>query len=158
VRWAPARFAHPFPLDGQHALTACWQCHAGNPPVFAGTPNQCDACHRGDFESSPFPGHSAFQKTCLDCHSTSAWKGGTGLHPESVFPIQSTVHAYACLDCHDRALGANGAPNVDCVGCHDGVHAREQLDPVHLELGLPDYPSGPAAPNFCLACHPSGAL
>jgi hypothetical protein len=157
-RFRPAHFAHPFPLDGQHALTACWQCHVGSPPVFAGTPRECLGCHVGDFASSNFPGHSAFQATCLDCHTTTGWQPATGPHPEDLFAITSGPHQYACLDCHDRSRGDNGAANTNCVGCHEGVHAREVLDPVHQELGLSDYPTGDAPPNFCLSCHPSGTL
>jgi hypothetical protein len=156
-RWAPARFRHPFPLDGQHALTACWQCHVGTPPVFSGTPSDCVSCHPGKFESSGLPGHASFQKTCRDCHDTFAWKGATGPHPEQSFTIASGVHqGYACLDCHDPARGRNSAVNTDCVGCHDGVHQRDVLDPVHQRLDLTDYPAGAAPPNFCLTCHPSG--
>jgi Cytochrome c7 and related cytochrome c/Doubled CXXCH motif (Paired_CXXCH_1) len=158
ARWAPARFQHPFPLDGQHALTACWQCHVGNPPVFAGTSKDCASCHAGKFESSTFPGHSSFQQTCRDCHSTSAWKPATGPHPEAKFPISTGVHqGYGCLDCHDSTRGVNSAANTNCVGCHDGVHERAVLDPIHQALGLSDYPTGVQAPNFCLSCHPSGS-
>jgi hypothetical protein len=157
-RFRPARFSHPLLLDGRHALTPCWQCHTGNPPVFAGIPNQCLGCHAGAFAASLFPGHANFQQTCLDCHSTAAWRPATGPHPEAAFPIREGVHVYPCLDCHDQSLGENGAGNANCVGCHDGVHARNVLDPFHLELGLSDYPTGPAEPNFCLSCHPNGAL
>lgn len=154
----PARFEHPFPLDGRHTLTACWQCHAGSPPVFAGTPNQCVDCHSDAFAASTFPEHETFQPTCLDCHDTSGWQGATGRHPELAFPIASGIHAYACLDCHERARGKNGAENTSCVGCHEGVHDRAVLDPIHLDFGLSDYPTDDAAPNFCLNCHPSGEL
>jgi hypothetical protein len=73
-RWAPAHFSHPFPLDGQHALTACWRCHVGSPPVFAGTSSACVSCHLKDFQNNTVPGHSAFPTTCQDCHNTTAWK------------------------------------------------------------------------------------
>lgn len=158
TRWAPAHFRHPFPLDGQHALTACWQCHTGQPPVFAGTKADCPSCHAGKFESSTFPGHASFQKTCRDCHSTMAWKPATGPHPEASFPITMGPHrGYACLDCHDMARGTNSAANTNCVGCHDGVHERAVLDPIHRDLGLSDYPTADAPPNFCLSCHPAGS-
>jgi Cytochrome c7 and related cytochrome c/Doubled CXXCH motif (Paired_CXXCH_1) len=158
ARWAPSRFAHPFPLDGRHALTPCWQCHQGSPPVFAGTPSACEACHAGKFESSTFPGHASFQRTCRDCHETAAWKPATGPHPEASFPISAGVHqGYGCLDCHDPARGANGLTNTNCVGCHDGVHDRAVVDPLHRDLGVTDYPSGAQPPNFCASCHPTGS-
>jgi hypothetical protein len=156
--WAPAHFQHPFSLDGQHALTACQQCHVGSPPVFAGTAKQCVGCHLSNFQGSPFPGHADFPDTCRDCHTTSAWKPATGPHPEAKFPIATGVHKYPCLDCHNSKLGPNSAANTDCVGCHDGVHQREVLDPIHQALKLADYPTTPNQPaNFCLNCHPSGA-
>ena len=158
THFRPAHFAHPFVLDGRHARTACWQCHVGSPPVFAGTPNQCIDCHASDFERSTFTGHSSFQTTCLDCHATSGWLPATGPHPEAAFPISTGVHQYPCLACHDKALGQNSAENTNCVGCHEGVHERALLDPVHQELGLSDYPTGDAPPNFCVSCHPSGEL
>lgn len=157
-RFRPAHFSHSFPLDGRHATTACWQCHVGSPPVFSGTPGECVACHADDFERSSFPGHSAFPTTCFDCHTTDSFTPATGLHPETSFPITEGIHAYPCLDCHDRARGPNSSENANCVGCHDGVHDRALLDPIHLEFGLSDYPTGDAPPNFCLNCHPSGAL
>jgi hypothetical protein len=158
ARWAPAHFDHSFPLDGQHALTACWTCHSSQPPVFAGTPKDCVSCHAGKFESSTFPGHSSFPKTCRDCHGTAAWKPASGPHPEANFPVSAGPHqGYACLDCHDSARGVNSAANTNCVGCHVGVHDRSLLDPIHQALGLTDYPSGAAEPNFCLTCHPSGS-
>ncbi len=158
-RWAPARFSHPFPLDGRHALTACWQCHSGEPPQFAGTSPECTSCHAGKFESSQFPGHASFQRTCRDCHDTLAWTPATGPHPEAAFPLSVGAHrGYECSSCHDRSRGSNGAANTNCVGCHDGVHQRAVLDPVHQALGLTDYPTTEQAPNFCLSCHPSGTL
>jgi hypothetical protein len=157
TRFRPAHFEHPFALDGQHARTACWQCHTGSPPLFAGTPNQCVDCHAEDFGRSSFPGHSSFQTACLDCHTTAAWQPATGPHPDAAFPIDG-VHQYPCRDCHDASRGRNGADNTSCVGCHDGVHERAVLDPFHRELGLSDYPEGDAPPNFCLSCHPSGEL
>jgi hypothetical protein len=155
-RWTPANCLHPFPLDGRHALTACWQCHVGTPPVFSGTPKECLGCHLNDYQSSPFPGHAAFQETCRDCHTTGAWEPATGPHPEAAFPTATGVHQYPCLDCHNPTLGLNSALNTARVGCHDGVHERALLDPIHVELGLSDYPTGDAAPNFCLDCHPKG--
>jgi hypothetical protein len=154
----PAHFDHPFKLDGEHALTACWQCHVGSPPVFAGTPNRCIDCHADAFASSTFPGHESFPETCLDCHATSGWKPATGPHPEAAFPVTGSVHEYPCVDCHDQRRGANGAGNTNCVGCHEGVHQRSVLDSIHQDLGLSEYPTGNAPPNFCLTCHPSGEL
>ena len=152
--WQPASFDHAWPLDGQHAGATCSSCHVGSPPLYAGTPTQCVGCHQADYDSSPFPGHDAFSTDCAGCHTTSGWTPASGGHPEGAFPITGR-HDYACNDCHNAALGANGRGNADCVGCHeDGVHSRARMDAEHREED--GYPSGDAPPNFCLDCHPRG--
>ncbi|MEZ4226119.1 MAG: cytochrome c3 family protein [Polyangiaceae bacterium] len=155
--WKPATPAeHPFPLDGAHAGTICAKCHTGNPPVYKGTPNTCVGCHKADYDSSPYPNHQTFATTCGDCHNTTAWKPATGGgHPETKFPVSTGAHSkFKCADCHNASLGPNGKGNADCVGCHTGTHARSKMDAKHKEVGK--YPTGSAAPNFCLDCHPKG--
>jgi hypothetical protein len=152
--WKPAKFDHEWPLEGKHATVVCAGCH-GDPPTYEGTPTACVDCHREDYDSSPYPGHSAFATTCQDCHTTTAWKPASGSHPESKFPIKSGAHKVVdCMDCHNATLGPNGKGNADCVGCHTGHHRRSVMDPKHHEVAK--YPSGDAPPNFCLDCHPSG--
>ena len=109
--------------------------------------------------SCPFPGHDAFQTTCQDCHTTNGWTPAVGgAHPENAFPIQNGAHSdyrEDCASCHNPDLGSSiDGENADCVGCHDGEHTRAEMDPKHDEE--PDYPRGPAPPNFCLDCHPDG--
>jgi hypothetical protein len=156
LAWKPASpVAHPFPLDGAHAVTPCASCHVGNPPVYQGTPNTCVGCHQADYDSSPYPGHQSFPTTCADCHSTTAWKPASGgAHPENQFPIANGTHQMPCADCHNSSLGPNGKGNADCVGCHTGEHTRAKMDGKHNDVG--GYPSGAAPQNFCLECHPNG--
>lgn len=155
--WRPSTFVHPWPLDGAHVLISCASCHVGDPPQWAGLPRECVGCHRDDYDASPYPGHATFPTTCADCHSTTAWTPAIeGAHPEARFPIANGAHeGYACTDCHDPALGPSSmGMNCDCVGCHEGEHARARVDEQHREV--PDYPRGAAPPNFCLVCHPDG--
>ena len=82
--WAPARLAHDFyPLTGAHLRARCLGCHVAgrddNEPRYEGTNGACVACHRDDYDRSPFPGHSSFPLTCADCHATSGWTPAT--HP-----------------------------------------------------------------------------
>lgn len=155
--WSPSTFAHSWTLDGAHAVTPCQRCHVGSPPVYMGTPRECVGCHRADYDMSPVEGHQTFPTTCADCHTTTAWSPaleGAVAHPTSRFPINGK-HDFACLDCHDPALGpSTGGMNTNCVGCHTGEHTRARMDRKHNEVR--DYPSGDAAPNFCLMCHPDG--
>ena len=157
--WSPASFEHAWPLTGAHGELACNTCHAGDPPVYAGTPTVCVGCHQDDYDASPFPGHSDFPTTCQNCHTTTAWTPATGgTHPESEFPIQSGPHSTYrddCVSCHNPDLGSPvDGENADCVGCHDGQHTRARMDPKHDEVA--GYPTGDAGPNFCLACHADG--
>jgi len=155
--WDSADFAHTsFPLTGAHQTVECASCHAGSPAVFAGTVRECVGCHRADYDGSPFPGHSELATTCQDCHSTTGWVPASGGgHPQQLFSITGR-HDFPCGDCHNPALGPNGAANADCVGCHLGEHSLASMDAEHRgEVG--NYPLGAnRAPNFCLQCHPSG--
>jgi hypothetical protein len=157
--WSSASFVHTasFPLTGAHESTECATCHVGTPAVFAGTASECVACHQQDYDTSPFPGHSAFATSCQDCHTTSAWQPASGgTHPQARFSITGR-HDYACNDCHDPSRGANGAGNTDCVGCHDGEHTLARMDAEHAGE-VRNYPTGAdRAPNFCLQCHPDGS-
>lgn len=157
VAWKPARIADHdqfFKLDGKHLEVACASCHTQG--YAAGdTPKDCVGCHRADYDASPYPGHNTFPTTCNNCHMTSAWKPASGSHPESKFPIKSGPHkVVSCMDCHNESLGVNGRDNADCVGCHTGQHSRARMDSKHREVR--NYPSGDAAPNFCLSCHSNG--
>lgn len=153
--WVPSSFAHDsfWVLDGAHTTVACASCHVGAPPVYAGTPRECDGCHHDDYLRSPYPGHQTFRTTCTDCHTTTAWTPAAG-HPESRFPIQAGAHGgIECAQCHDAALGSPAAGmNTNCIGCHQ--HARATVDGQHRDVG--DYPVGDPRPNFCLDCHPNG--
>lgn len=153
--WQPANFDHSWPLTGAHVRTSCLSCHLGTPPVYEGTPMNCVDCHQDDYDTSPFPGHDAFQTTCQDCHSTNAWTPAMGgNHPDDAFPIGGR-HDYACNECHDvdRGSPVDGI-NTDCVGCHEGEHRRGNVDNDHSEVS--GYPGADAPPNFCLDCHPDG--
>lgn len=126
------------------------------------TQQECVACHRADYESADDPVHmGSFSTECADCHQTEAWRPAVegGGHPEMAFPIDEGNHsAFECTDCHNEELGGyGGGENADCVGCHVGTHAREEMDELHRGVQVPRYPHGQEAkPNFCLACHMSG--
>ncbi len=155
--WDSASFEHTtFALTGAHQTAECASCHTGSPAVFAGTARECVGCHQQDFDTSPFPGHSAFATTCQDCHTTGAWRPASGgNHPQARFSITGD-HNYACGECHNAALGPNGAGNADCVGCHEGEHTLARMDGEHNGIG--NYPRGAnRAPKFCLQCHADGS-
>lgn len=155
--WSPAFFQHRWPLTGAHQTLPCAACHAGSPPVYVGTPQQCAGCHMSDYQTAntTVAGHGANPTTCETCHTTTAWKPASGGHPEAKFPILNGAHRVVeCNQCHNANLGLNGRDNADCVGCHTGDHTRAKMDPKHN--GVSRYPTGTAAPNFCLDCHANG--
>lgn len=140
-------FAHPatFPLTGAHAALPCSSCHAAG---FAGTPRDCIACHRDDYDRTTSPSHraSGFPTTCQDCHGTSAWRPATFDH-ERFFPIASGRHAgVACATCH---VNPGNFSTFECTGCHE--HRRSEMDDEHDDVRGYQYAS-PA----CYRCHPRG--
>lgn len=153
--WSPSTFVHPWPLDGAHATTSCFTCHTGDPPQYAGVPRQCVGCHQSDYDTSPYPGHSAFPTACQDCHTTNAWRPALeGAHPEGQFPINAGPHGdVGCTECHDPARGSSAmGMNTNCTGCHE--HRLDRSREQHLEVNT--YPASPTTANFCLDCHPNG--
>jgi hypothetical protein len=86
--WNRWRVEHPgWQLTGAHARAAaeknlagvdnrvkCFWCHRGTPPTFAGTKQECFACHEEDRVAVRYPGHDTFSLSCETCHSTEAWK------------------------------------------------------------------------------------
>ena len=163
--------AHPeaaFPIaTGPHQALDCWGCHNADLGSSVGGANaDCVGCHTGEHERAAmdlrhrgvqvplYPTGPASPNFCLNCHPTGL--APIGLHPEVRFPIGRDPHAYPCADCHVATRGANtGGANTDCIGCHEGSHARSLADPQHR--GVSGYPAGPAEPNFCLTCHPTGS-
>jgi hypothetical protein len=165
--WIPALTGgHPedvFPLAAPHAL-ACLDCHdlANGSATTTGT--DCVGCHEGA-HAEPLAAtrhrnvpQYLFAKGqpdfCLACHRDGRKEAQR--HPDERFPITSGKHRYACIDCHDRALGddfTRGA-NVNCVGCHDAAHTEAVAAVRHKNV--PEYIYDAANPAFCRACHPDG--
>ncbi len=87
--WHRVRIEHPwYELTGAHLRAAqkrelagkentveCFWCHKGDPATWKQTKKECVSCHLDDYESSDFPEHDTFPKTCDDCHGTDKWKG-----------------------------------------------------------------------------------
>lgn len=168
--WIPATGgAHPeesFPIAmGSHADIACTDCHdvARGPNGAENT--TCVGCHTGAHSRAPtdelhimravagYPSGDAEPNFCLVCHPDGT--ANVTSHPEANFPIAMGPHQpVICNECHNAALGVNGAGNTDCINCHTGEHRRSAADPIHSAVD--GYP-GPEAPvNFCLVCHPDG--
>lgn len=142
--WGRGDFQHSarFPLTGAHASTTCASCHVSG---FVGTPSDCVACHRGDYDRTTDPSHTAagFSTDCTACHTTNGWDGATFDHDASGFPLTGRHRAITCLECH--ASGYSGTP-TDCYTCHQGDYDGTS-DPAHAGAGFP---------TSCVDCHTTG--
>ena len=129
-----AGFPHPdtFPLTGAHTRVPCSQCHVNG--RFAGTPQQCAACHQDDFDRTSNPNHrsAGFPTTCENCHSTEQWPGATVDHNLTRFPLTGAHVGVQCARCHVGGRFA-GTP-TDCFACHQDDFNRAQ--PNHTTAGF----------------------
>ncbi len=150
-RWTDvSAFPHPasFPLTGAHTAVSCSSCHTSG---FAGTPTQCIACHRDDYDRASNPDHrsSGFPLSCEQCHTTSAWTPASFDH-DRFFPIESGAHRRgvwtSCQTCHTNPGNFRA---FDCTVCHE--HRRSEMDDEHDDVRGYVY-SSPA----CYSCHPRG--
>jgi hypothetical protein len=139
-------FAHPasFPLRGAHVAVPCSSCHATG---FAGTPRECVACHRDDYDRTTNPNHRAsrFPTTCANCHVETAWTPATIDHNRTRFPLTGAHTGVACATCHANNRFA-GTPTA-CVACHQSDYDRTS-NPSHRASGFP---------TGCEGCHSTSA-
>lgn len=124
----PSTFDHDWPLRNAHARTACSNCHVGDPPRYQGTPRECVACHREDYERAINPSHEGFSTDCAGCHDDSSWRGGT--LEEHSWPLLGAHASAMCSSCHlgDPPIYL-GTPTT-CIGCH-AEDKRGVVDPPH---------------------------
>ena len=146
--WKPATFNHStattFALAGVHATQACATCHVNN--VFKGTPRDCFACHKTDYQNSKTPSHAAagFPTACDTCHkfADAAWKPSTFNHSTSTtFPLAGTHATQLCSACHKNNVFKGTAR--DCWSCHK-TDFQNSVNPGHVAAGFP---------TTCDGCH-----
>jgi hypothetical protein len=178
VSWEGAVVDHQsfFPLTGQHRGLDCSDCHQNG---FEGTPTDCVACHRDDYNATSDPNHAqaGFGTNCEDCHNTNGWEGAVVNH-DAFFRLTGSHRNLDCDECHSD--GFAGTP-TDCYACHrDDYNATN--DPDHEAAGFPrdceechntnsrsgasinhpQFPIGPGSEhregsvwNSCSDCHPN---
>jgi hypothetical protein len=145
--WQPATFDHAlsgFALTGAHSRVDCGSCHANG--RFSGTPSDCVACHRDDYDRASNPNHRAagFPTGCPACHSTNDWRPATFDH-NRFFPLSGDHGGIACASCH---VNAGNFRVFTCLDCHRG---RERMDDRHEDVNGYRFES-----NACYSCHPRG--
>jgi len=138
--WQGADFSHDdvFALTGAHRVLDCEECHADG---FSGTPTDCFACHKQDYDSTDDPNHAqaGFSTMCEECHSTSSWDDAD-LDHDAAFPLTGAHRPLDCDACH--ADGFAGTP-TDCFSCHTADY-NNTTDPNHADAGFP---------TMCEDCH-----
>ncbi len=157
--WADATFDHSqtgFPLRGQHANVTCSACHSGG---FAGTPQNCVACHQGDDAHN-----GSFGSDCGTCHNPSSWGDATFDHARSGFPLTGAHANASCQACHSS--GYAGTPSA-CAACHSepafhagmfggqacsACHGTSAWRPADYN-GPHSFPMGHGDANSCNDCH-----
>ncbi|MGD9405742.1 MAG: hypothetical protein PVH95_11380 [Anaerolineae bacterium] len=131
--WTAVTFDHNasvYPLTGQHGQVACSQCHAGG--QYAGTPQNCYACHQTDDRHN-----GQFGQNCAQCHGTSGWQGASFDHNTTSYSLTGRHAQVSCVQCH-AGDQYSGTP-TNCSACH-------QADDRH---------SGQFGQN-CAECHSTG--
>ena len=110
-------FTTAFQLEGAHRLAECEACHVDG--IFAGTPTQCEGCHRHASRiraTSKPPRHAQTSTRCESCHQASAWSPVIKVDHFEVFGT--------CSRCHNgvTATGqfAQHIPTTEeCDSCHN---------------------------------------
>jgi hypothetical protein len=119
--WEKVRYDHSktkFALTGKHADATCDACHLGN--RYAGTPDQCAACHAPDDVHAGARGVD-----CGSCHQSTGWTAQRYDHLRATgFALVGTHSRLDCKSCHRTASLKDPLPR-DCAGCHraDEPHA-----------------------------------
>jgi hypothetical protein len=136
-----------FPLTGAHRVADCASCHAAvEPPMYAGTPRECIACHEQDARRPGMhPDHAlaGFPSRCEQCHGTFAW--GIVRVTHSWWPLRGAHAAVECFRCHGND-SYSGTPDR-CEDCHKADYDRVS-SPSHTTLGFS---------RDCRECHRESA-
>jgi hypothetical protein len=141
----PKGFDHSktgFMLDGKHAGPGCRACHTPQhipaaarsllatknlSHTWMGLSPTCTTCHEDKHQGR-------LGQNCLQCHSTSDWKGAKidkdhFDHSKTHFPLIGAHREVTCEKCH--TAGADGLPRYTgiqfskCSDCHSDPHKGE---------------------------------
>jgi hypothetical protein len=129
IEWLPARFNHTltgYPLRGAHNAASCRDCHRVG--TYAGTPSDCEQCHRTDAMSVREPPHTAEMAECRTCHVESSFSPARPTH--SWYPLAGVHRTARCSSCHISAV-YTGTPR-ECIGCHQGDYVDPRNEPNHV--------------------------
>ena len=126
-----------FALEGQHANTACKECHTDL--VFEETENTCVACHTGVHSMS-------VGNDCARCHTPENWLVDNipELHEANGFPLLGAHRFTACTDCHQSETNLRWERlGNECAMCHMNDYNTAEAPP-H---------TSPTFSTNCTECH-----
>ncbi len=132
-----------FPLEGQHQVITCDQCHVNGDFQTQLDPT-CVSCHQDNYDQTSNPNHSdaGFGTDCLLCHTAESFTTTTWDHSnETGFALTSGHASSSCNDCHD--IIHYNSTSVSCASCHQEDYAQT-TNPNHSDAGFS---------NVCAQCH-----
>ncbi len=129
-----------FPLTGQHARSACVDCHSEGTEVT----RDCVGCHADAHQRR-------LGVQCDDCHTSTSFQDvrGLELHRLTRLPLTGMHSLVDCTSCHARIGDRRFAPiPADCFACHE----REYRSPTNHPLHVGSATNAPF-PRDCAQCH-----
>lgn len=133
-----------FPLQGQHALVDCYQCHSSASLLrFDPLGVECKDCHANTYITTTNPSHvsAKFPLDCFLCHTDKGWQPAKFDHNTNTgFPLKNGHAGVECIKCH-----TNGYSSVakECISCHQ-KDFNAAMNPPHVSAQLS---------SDCLKCH-----
>lgn len=118
-----------FPLEGQHQVVNCRQCHTTL--VFSAAKSECSDCHT-DFHNQ------STRLNCSRCHTPKSWlvTNATQIHQNSRFPLVGAHVTADCYDCHKSGSLLQFDPlGIECVDCHRNKYLAT-TNPNHQTAGF----------------------
>ncbi|MFN8411291.1 MAG: hypothetical protein U0Z26_02770 [Anaerolineales bacterium] len=130
-----------FPLMGQHAQTACFNCHVNARTLndLKATPQSCYFCHKKDDIHEGQLGIA-----CANCHTPDSWKSAHVDHSQFAFKLDGKHATVVCENCHHNNVFKETP--TDCAACHlkDDAHAGR----LGSQCGTCHTPSGWSPASF----------
>jgi hypothetical protein len=126
-----------FPLEGQHEVIDCRQCHTSL--EFKKAESNCASCHLDIHQNT-------VGDECARCHDSNTWlvNNIAEIHRQISFPLQG-AHAVAnCVECHTSDSELRFDPIAsDCYSCHQDDYGAT-TNPEHQKAGFS---------TDCITCH-----
>ena len=133
-----------YPLEGQHRLSNCSQCHEDN--IYSRVNSSCYNCHMDDYKRAKDPDHIlvGYSTDCENCHNNTFDWGGASLDHDRFWRLRGPHFGHDCSVCHKNGYNITS----DCINCHRDDYNRAK-DPDHIKSGFS---------TDCSSCHLEGSF